>query len=328
MKIYGNINLNGKFFKGTVTIEDGIITSVKERKENYDVKGTVIPTFINMHTHLGDYYYGEEINGTLREVVGPGGLKFSILKNREASIRGMQKALKYMELCGTSHFVDFREGGRDGVIMLRDALKNRKIRGIILGREGLWKEADGVGMSSLSDVDIDKYSMLAKSAKSKGKIFAMHFSEDRRENVEKAISLNPNFIVHALKATDEDLKKIKDAKIPIVLTPRANAFWGHTPNIPHLLSLGLKVALGTDNGMIAAPCMFREMEFAYRISRVYEKVRAEDILKMATTIPREIIGIRDNKMGEKASLIIFKDILTPYEIVTRSSCMEIRKVII
>ncbi len=327
MRIYGNIMLHDEFFVGTVEIEDGKIEKIWKKKENYDVKGTVIPTFVNMHTHIGDYYYREEINMSLKDVVGPNGLKFKILEDEEKVKEGMKNAVEKMERCGTSHFVDFREGGERGVRILREILTGRKIKGVILGRGDLWDDADGVGLSSISDVDFIHAKNLAEKCKAHGKIFALHASEDGREDVEKILQLEPDFIVHFLDATEEDLEEVKEKGIPIVLTPRANMFWGKMPNIPLLLKKGITVALGTDNGMIAEPCMFREMEFAYRTSKLNGFVRAQQILKMATVEGRKILGIHDNYEGKKARLIVFNRIMNPYELVTRASCSDIKEII-
>ncbi len=328
MRIYGPIMLRGEIFKGTLEVRDGEIRGVWRRKERYDFKGTVIPTFINMHTHLGDYYYAHEPRGTLEEVVGPDGLKFRILQNEEMVLRGMQEALNRMERCGTSHFVDFREGGREGVLLLRHALEGRKIRGIILGRGDLWDEADGIGISSICDVPYDHALEMSEKARKAGKIFALHASEAKREDVDKILSLRPHFIVHFLEASEEDIKAVAEHRIPVVLTPRANAFWGRLPNIPRMIRHGISVALGTDNGMVASPCMFREMEFAYRISRLLGGVSPEYVLNMATYIPRKILGIEDNEVDGPARLIVFRDVLSPYLLVTRASCGDIYRVIL
>ena len=330
MKLYGNIMLQENFFVGTIEIENRRIVSIRKRKEKYDFRGTVIPTFINMHTHIGDFYYPEEPHGTLEEVVGPGGLKQSILKDTEKVFRGMRDAMRMMQRCGTSHFVDFREGGKKGVDLLRKASKGLGLKPIVLGREDVWENADGVGLSSISDVGLEEARRLAKKTHGKNKIFALHASENKREDIDTILSLRPNFLVHMLKAREEDLIKVVRNNVPLVITPRANAFWGSMPNIPRLKSLCLKIALGTDNGMISSPCMFREMEFAYRISRIqneYEKISPEDVIKMATTNPREILGIKDNKLEETANVIVFKKILTPYQIVTKASCRDIRFII-
>ncbi len=328
MRIYGYIMLQGEFFKGTVEIREGEIREVWRRKERYDVRGTVIPTFINMHTHIGDSYYPHEPQGTLQEVVGPGGLKFKILEDEESVAQGMERAIVTMERCGTSHFVDFREGNREGVLLLRRVLKGKKIRGVILGRGGLWDEADGVGLSSISDVPYEHAAKLSRKARDAGKIFALHASEAGREDVDKIIPLSPSFIVHFLEASDDDLKKVSERGIPVVITPRANAFWGKLPNIPRLRKFGILVALGTDNGMVAAPCMFREMEFAYRTSRLFGGVEPEEIIRMATVNPRRILGIDDNHVGSPARVVILRDTLTPYQIVTRAGCSDIMDVLI
>ena len=48
---------------------------------------------------------------------------------------------------------------------------------------------------------------------------------------------------------------------------------------------------------------------------------------MATTNPRRILKIEDNEEGKNASLIIFKRIMNPYEIVTRAGENDIEKII-
>nr|AAZ32500.1 archaeal chlorohydrolase family protein [uncultured euryarchaeote Alv-FOS4] len=324
MKIYGNILLRDEFFKGTVEIKDGILVGVWREKREYDIRGTVIPTFVNMHTHLGDSWYPEEPQGTLEEVVGPGGLKFKILKDEEKVKEGIRAALRKMERCGVSHFVDFREGGARGVQLLAEALAGSSLHGIILGRGGLWHGAAGISVSSISDVEREEIEELRALARKNGALFAMHASENRRERIDDVLALRPDFLVHLTSAPSEDLKRVAEANIPVVITPRANAFWGIFPDIPLMRNAGLKLALGTDNGMIASPCMFREMEFAYRLARLRGGVAPEEIIKMATIRGREILGIDDNYEGAPARVIVFKGIMTPYEIVTRAGVEDIK----
>nr|AAZ32471.1 archaeal chlorohydrolase family protein [uncultured euryarchaeote Alv-FOS1] len=327
MKIYGNILLHNEFFKGTIEIKDGTLCAVWKEKRDYDVKGTVIPTFVNMHTHLGDSWYPNEPQGTLEEVVGPGGLKFKILSDEPKVKEGLARAIAKMERCGVSHFVDFREGGARGVRLLADALAGSRVKGVILGRGGLWPDAAGISVSSVSDMERADIEKLRAIARENGAMFALHASENRREKIDEIISLRPDFLVHLTSAPVEDLRRVADANIPVVITPRANAFWGIFPNIPLMLSAGLKLALGSDNGMIAEPCMFREMEFAYRIARLRGSVAPDEIIKMATVRGREILGVRDNYEGGPARLLVFKRIMTPYEIVTRASVDDISKII-
>ncbi len=328
MKIYGNIMLNGEFFKGTIELRDGIIVDIKKKKENYDIRGTVIPTFINMHTHIGDFYYGEEPPVKIDDAVGPNGIKFRILKNKEKVKRGMRRAMKLMQNCGVSHFVDFREGGKEGIELLKESRGNLKIEPIVLGRGEVWDNSHGVGLSSISDVDYEKVKKIARETKRKNKIFSIHVSERIREDIDKILALNPDFIIHFLEASDEDIKKIARKKIPVVITPRANLLFGKFPDIPKLLNSGILLALGTDNGWFSLPSMFREMEITYKISRIHSPVSAMKILKMATTNPRKILKIKDNEIGKKARLLVLREFLTPYQIVNKSSCRDIKSVIL
>ena len=130
-----------------------------------------------------------------------------------------------------------------------------------------------------------------------------------------------------LESSDEDLKKVAERNVPVVITPRSNMFFGKIPNIPRFLRHNISLALGTDNGMFSLPSLFREMEIAYKISKIYGHVAPEEILRMTTYIPRKILGIKDNDIGKKASIIIFKRLMTPYEIVTKATPLDIKKII-
>ncbi len=325
MKIYGNIFWKGKFTKGTLIIKDGIIEDFKNGRD-FEIKGTVIPTFINMHTHIGDFSCQDEPLGGIIEVVGPGGFKYKVLRNRRRVYYGMRRAMRYMQREGISHFVDFREGGEEGVMLLRDASRGLKIKPIIFGR-GVYKDAEGVGLSSISDYEPDFLITVARRAKKEKKFFALHASERIREDIDFVLSLEPDFLVHMLEATDEDLKKVSLKRIPIVLTPRSNLFFGKIPNIPRFLKFKITLALGTDNGMFSLPSMFREMEMAYKLSKLYGYVSPEDILKMATENPRKILGIEDNSIGRKARMIVFRRLMSPYEVVNKASFLDIKRII-
>ncbi len=326
MKIYGNILWKGKFIKGTLVIKDGIIEEIRKDRD-FDLRGTVIPTFINMHTHIGDFSCQEEPRGGIKEIVGPTGFKYRVLRNRRRVYYGMRRAMKYMQREGISHFVDFREGGEEGVNLLNQASQGLKIKPIIFAR-GVYKKAEGVGLSSISDYSPDFLISMAKEAKKSGKFFALHVSERIREDIDFVLSLNPDFLVHMLEASDEDLKKVAKRNIPIVLTPRSNLFFGKIPNIPRFLKFNIILSLGTDNGMFSLPSIFREMEIAYKISKLYGHVPPEEILKMVTENPRKILGIKDNSIGKRASIIVFRRLMTPYEIVSKSSLMDIKRIIL
>jgi len=318
MRIYGDIYWQGKIVKGTIEIVDGIINDFEEGKKEYDMKGNVISSFINAHTHIGDYFIKRVPKGTIPEIVGPGGFKHQKLKEAsENQIKeGMKQAIEIMKKEGISHFADFREGGINGLKMLSEI--NPQINSIKLGRpkgyeydaeeiRTILDNGDGIGLSSISDYSLDVIEKIAKDVKRKNKIFGLHASENIREDFDFILDLKPTFLVHMLTATDSDLEKMAEEKIPLVITPRSNAFFSRTPNIPKLLKIGIKISLGTDNGMLVKPSISEEMIYAYKISNMKEKVHPQEILKMSIENPRKIFKIEDNKIGEKASLIVLKE---------------------
>ena len=239
----------------------------------------------------------------------------------------MRRAMRYMEREGISHFVDFREGGREGADMLIEASQGLSITPVILCRAP-YERCHGIGMSSISDHDFDTLKNLSSWAHENGKIFALHASEGSREDIDRVLSLKPHFLVHMLSATDEDLGKLKKAGVPLVITPRSNLFFGKVPNIPRFLRFGITLALGTDNGMLSLPSIFREMEAAYKLSRLNGAISPMEILRMVTVNPRRILGIRDNDIGLKARFIVLRRFMSAYEIVNKASLLDIKRLIL
>ena len=318
MKIYGDIYWQGEIVKGTLEIENGIISNFEKGKKKFDIKGNVIPSFVNAHTHLGDYFIKDAPKGTIPEIVGPGGFKHK--KLREASkkeiMKGMNEAIKIMKKDGITHFADFREGGINGLKILSDT--NPNITAIKLGRPAGYEynteeiktildNGDGIGLSSISDYPLDVIEKIARDTRSKNKILGLHASENIREDLDFILDLKPTFLVHMLKATDSDLEKVAEENIPLVLTPRSNAYFSQTPDIAKLLKYGIEISLGTDNGMLVKPSITEEMVYAYRLANKKERISPLKILKMVIENPRKIFEIEDNKVGEKANLIKFDD---------------------
>ena len=130
--------------------EDGIIIDVGKEDEYfdrynftntkvYDGAGfLVIPGFINSHTHIADSIGKDiSISSTFDEMINPFyGIKNKILQ------KSMKEHLKYfirtsaisMMIKGTIHFVDFREGGPEGVELLKESIQDLPIKSVILGR--------------------------------------------------------------------------------------------------------------------------------------------------------------------------------------------------
>jgi len=129
-----DIKIQNKIFK---RIQPKIQSSVKE--ESIDCEGLLlIPGFINAHTHIGDSI-GKDVtlNSSAEKRIHPVfGAKSKILKNtsQENLANFMKNTCHSMIRKGITTFVDFREGGLDGVALLKKVLSDIPLRSIILGR--------------------------------------------------------------------------------------------------------------------------------------------------------------------------------------------------
>ena len=81
------------------------------------------------------------------------------------------------------------------------------------------------------------------------------------ENIEKLLELNPDFVVHLCHATDQDLEKLKESNISVVVCPRSNDYFGNRPPLEKMIEIGLDLGFGTDNGMICSVNMLDEIRF-------------------------------------------------------------------
>jgi len=253
---------------------------------------------INSHTHIGDFFIKlPDKKFSVEELVAPPhGIKHRMLEktSRQEIINGMKKAIEIMEKASTIAFIDFREGGVEGIKMLKEALEGKKIKAIILGRpkEMKYEEKEideilslshGIGVSSISDwnEDIEK---IAGHVHKKRKIFALHVSEVKREDIDEVLKLKPHFVVHLCKASRKDIEKIAEEGIPVVICPRANSFFGLKPKVELLMEYGIKTMLGTDNAMIALPDVREEITYLVKNFDIDESMA----IKMATTIPKNV----------------------------------------
>jgi len=230
----------------------------------------------------------------------------------------MRRAMATMLRTGTTGFSDFREGGLRGLKLLYAASAILPLQGIALGRpsdlhydakevSAILRASDGIALSAYVDWPEDELRKLAAHVRREKKVFAIHCSERIREDIDKVLSLSPAFLVHMIQATDADLARCSDARVPIVLCPRSNAFFGMTPDIPRLLRAGVELWLGTNNAMINVPSMLREIEFAYRVARLKGEVPARTVFEMALrgrrlAEPDATGGLR---IGERADLVVF-----------------------
>lgn len=297
----------------------------------------VIPGLVNCHTHIGDSVGKDaRLHGTVDEKIHPVfGLKPKILSQTRPDTLAefMQYSCISMLRGGTTTFVDFREGGLEGIRMLRRALSRVPIRGVMMGRVDYYQDAgqvrgnapmpgvicdklgrlvpecDGIGISGAnenSDSVLEAYSRCDT-------LRAIHSSETvesvRRSKqmtgvseTARALALKPHFLIHMTHADCEDLRAVANAARDsvvrgIVACPRANSALAE--GIPDILLMSkalssgnCKMALGTDNVMVNAPDMFREMDYAWKVTMGMhkEEMSPVEIIKMATVNAGMILG--------------------------------------
>ena len=254
---------------GHVVVSDGTVTSVREGEaEDADIHAVMVRGIVNGHTHCADYGLSIPPGIGLEELVAPpDGLKHRYLRESSEDVLtdSMSSFSNDSASFGTDYFVDFREGGLEGCRMLRKASPDA----LVLGRpqspvfdpeevSSILDVADGIGISSISDMPFDYIEAVADEVRSRRGIFAIHVSERVREDIDAVLSLDPAFVVHMCEATDDDLLKCAEAEVPIVVCPRSNAYFGKEAPVERMQSCGVDICLGTDNGMLASPDMIAE----------------------------------------------------------------------
>ncbi|MFP4628778.1 MAG: amidohydrolase family protein [Halobacteriales archaeon] len=246
--------------RGRLVVEDGAVEAIERERVASDA--IVVPAFVNAHVHLGDSVAKDAGAGlTLRELVAPpDGLKHRLLRAAGAAeLEGaMRRTLRFMRRGGTGACADFREGGPEGVRQLRTAADGLDIDALALGRGDptVLEVADGYGASGAAD---DTFDAARQAAAAAGKPFGIHAGEVDAGDINPALDLEPDFLVHMVHAEALHLDRVEDAGTPVVVCPRANASTGvGRPPVPALLER-TTVALGTDNVMLNSPSMFREM---------------------------------------------------------------------
>ena len=339
---------NGIILKGqdlvpvreNIVVDDGkIIETSKEAKEGkiIDVDGAIVcPSFINGHIHIGDSIIRDEGYGlTLSEMVRPpDGVKHVALSNAsdDELIYAMRQSMQEMIDSGTTHFIDYREGGIEGVKLLNEASKGLPIKPIILGRDDsfygddpdlskvksairkLLKVADGIAPSGFGEITTEVADLIVGECKKQGKISSIHVGESESNQIEslndsnlteiaKGVESNFNQLVHLTNPKANDLEQVADSNQNVVVCPRANATLnvGVAP-LNRMLELGIKPLLGTDNVMLNSPNMFRELEFCLKIMSVYYKsyINPIDLVKMATT---NVCGFDVNDIVQKSVIL-------------------------
>ena len=321
------------------------IKSSKNKIKNCDDL-LLIPGLINSHTHIGDSIAKDiALNQDSDSKINPVfGIKQKILRETEPKklIYFMRKTVKSMLKKGTTTFVDFREGGLEGVWLIQKALSNIPIRAVVLGRiefyqsknqikkntlipksylnqlKPLLTNCDGIGISGSNENSDSTLKQLSKIKK----IRAIHCAETiqsclkskhntRKTELQRCLLLKPDFLVHMTYASKSDLRLTSKKIRGIVVCPRANASLAEgIPDIVQMMKVNCNVAIGTDNIMINSPDMFREMDFLWKVTMGthQKRIQPKTILKMATVNAGKLLNKKIGciKEGYLADAIFIK----------------------
>ncbi|MEM3085040.1 MAG: amidohydrolase family protein, partial [Nitrososphaerales archaeon] len=260
------------------------------------------------------------------------GIKRSVIKEtpREYLSAYMQASALSMLKNGITTFANFTEGGLDGIALLEEAVGSMDIRCVTLGRveyyfdlesaqrndelphdamraaELVIRACDGFGISGANEYSDKALTYFRRTANAYDKLLAVHAAEteytnDRslknfgRSEVSRIIEhLSPDLVVHMTNASDADIQMTADKGIGIVVCPRANGVLGAgIPKVTNMVRHGCKVAIGTDNVMLNAPDLFREMDYLWKVSRAMENnfLSAKEIVKMTTVNAADILKL-------------------------------------
>ena len=316
-----NVQISGDKFKK--------ISPRASSKNAIDCDGLLlIPGLINSHTHIGDSVAKDlGLNKDVDSKINPiFGMKQKILRETPPKklIQFMRKTAQSMIKKGITCFVDFREGGLDGVFMAKNALDGIPIRSVILGRiekyqskeqikrnssmsdhykkelKFLLEYSDGLGISGSNE---NSDSFLKEFSKTK-KIRAIHCAETKQSasksklmtkktEVQRGLLLKPHFLIHMTYSTRSDLKSAAKNTNGIVVCPRANASLAEgIPEVMEMLKMKCNIAIGTDNVMINSPNLFREMDFLWKVTMGINQKRIDPkkIVKMTTVNAGKLLG--------------------------------------
>lgn len=335
--------------RGYVEIESGRIKSAgsgsyKGAAKRLNAKGFLImPGLINAHTHVADSIgkdiaAGHRLNARVHPVFGAKNkiLQKSQPEHLKAFIRN--SAMSMMKK-GIVAFADFREGGPEGVELLKEATAGLPIKCVALGRTshygspkdaaGLSPEAveqarrvlkmsDGLGISGANentDAALAQYRQLGEK-----KLVAIHAAESRetvkfskehtnRSEVDRIMEhLKPDFVVHMTNATEGEISLVAKSGIGIVVCPRANGVLGAgMPRVAQMIRQGCLVAIGTDNVMLNSPDILRELDYIWKASGATEgeMIEPRQLLKMATVNAAQMLRLNSGciEAGRAADLI-------------------------
>ncbi|WGI17737.1 amidohydrolase family protein [Methanonatronarchaeum sp. AMET-Sl] len=317
---------------GYVITKNGYIDEVGEGKPPTppDITGTIIPSFINAHSHLGDSSLKVDPDKySLRELVGPGGIKEKGLErlSQKELIAGMKRSLKKGISEGTTHYLDYREGGLEGIKALKKASETTKAKTKIYGRpteitkkniKQVVEYGDGVGLSSVCDYTPKELEILKKElTEPKKTSIGLHAGESKtnqkksierygRSEIQRSLDFKPNHLVHLTNPLQDDIKTVYNNQVGIVVCPRSNEITkSGKPPIKKMIEKGLLVGLGTDNAMLCSPSILDEARYLYQKHDLNPKT----VLKLSTINGGKIIGV-DNRIiqGNRTNIMVIEEV--------------------
>lgn len=240
-------------------------------------------------------------------------------------VRQMSGFLGEMAASGTVAHVDFREQGLEGARRLREASDLSGVRSVILGQlkvspqseaelsdaerplpagaaeelKEMLSVADGFSESTMNDLTDAAWREVRSITRDLDRARAIHclendgyralsLSRTGKGDLERALELlDPDLVVHLTVAMDAEIDLLAASGKTAVLNPRANAALGlPLPPVAKLMKAGVNLLLGTDNGILNGPDLFRELDFTYRLARSQwgdgRHPLPGEILKMAT----------------------------------------------
>ncbi len=306
----------------------------------------VAPTLINSHIHIGDSVAKDVGDGEPIEriVKPPNGIKHRILLETPAEeiISSMRRSMQEMLQTGTTTFVDFREGGLNGIELLEKAAENVPIRKIVLGRHesfhdsknlveiketttNILNNCDGIGLSGFGEIKDEIATLIAVTCQEMGKLAAIHVAEylqlqteslkiSGKTEIQRAIDAGFKLLIHMTAPVKNDLEMVGKSNVTVVSCPRSNGTLSvGIPPLRDMLDNGVNVALGTDNVMFNSPNMFNEMEYALKVTRGFYKtyISPLEIFKMATVTPANALGLGTGSIeeGKIADLMLIKGVV-------------------
>jgi len=331
----------GRLFSGQVEFDDSQILDVQEG-DDHSTGGDrclIMPLLVNCHSHVGDACLRGRVDGkSLDELVAPpDGLKHRWLSEctDQKITESMGRAIEEMRLEGVRAFVDFREGGLNGLRQFHRAVESHKLpSATVLSRpkeleyrehevDELLAHSDGIGVSAVSDWNYEDLLGLSNHAHEKEKLFSLHASEGRREDISKILDLKPDFIVHMAKATDEDLAMCHERNVPVVVCPRSNRRFGIDIDISRMIDLGLDICLGTDNSMFHHLSLVEEMRAALSSESNSRPLDPAEVIKLAVENPEKVLRDKTKisiRPGSRCQFMVLRagDIRSPIEILTKN----------